>query len=195
MQDDEASRPAAVSRRRTDRATYLEQLSARILRTAERGLKERPDALAQVSALVGELILELRRVEDHCRELEAQLEGLTVRHRDLLDRIPVPCFLTDEHGVVTDANREALLLLRAPERHMIGKPAALWFKDRNAADRLLHQLKLDARPVHGQLDLAPRDRRPSRISIVVQQVDGVAPPLCRWFLLPGTARGRAGEAM
>lgn len=182
--DDETAGPAAAPRPRRDRATYLEQLSARILRNTERTLKDSPDAMAQVSSLVGELILELRRVEARCGKLEEQLEAVTARHRDLLNRAPVPCFLTDEHGVVTEANREALLLLHSSERHMVGKPAALWFKDRGAADRLLQQLKVESRPVHRQLDIAPRDRRPMPMSVVVQQVGGVTPPLWRWFLLP-----------
>ena len=183
MDHDTSTPAAAVSRRRGDRATYLEQLSARILRTAERALRDHPDTLAQVSSLVGEVIIELRRVEEHCRKLEQRLEALTTRHRDLLDRVPIPCFLTDDHGVVTEANREAPLLLHSSERHMVGKPAVLWFKDRRAAEELLQHLQSNPRPLHRQLDIAPRDRRPSPMNVIVQRVDGTTPALWRWFLL------------
>ena len=190
MDDDTSTPAAAVSRRRGDRATYLEQLSARVLRTAERAFRDHPATLAQVSSLIGEVIVELRRVEEHCRKLEERLEALTTRHRDLLDRVPIPCFLTDENGVVTDANREALLLLHSSERHMVGKPAALWFKDRRAAEELLQHQRSNPQPLHRQLDIAPRDRRPSQMTVIVQRVDGTTPALWRWFLLsaPGTAR-------
>jgi PAS domain-containing protein len=184
MDDGTSTQAAATGGRRGDRATYLEQLSARILRAAERALKDKPGSLSQVSSLVGEVILELRRAEEDCGRLERQLEALQLRHRDLLDRVPIPCFITDEQGVVTDANREALLLLHSSERHMVGKPAALWFKDRGAAEQLLKELRAATRPLHRQLDVAPRDRRPASMTLIVQQADGVAPPLWRWFLLP-----------
>jgi len=184
MDDETSTAAAAVPKRRGDRATYLEQLSARILRTAERALKSHPDTLVQISSLVGELIIELRRVEEHCRTLEDRLEALTTRHRDLLDRVPIPCFLTDGQGVVTEANREALLLLHSSERHMVGKPAALWFKNRRTAEDLLQHLRSNPQPLHRRLDVAPRDRRPSQMNVIVQQVDGTMPALWRWFLLP-----------
>ena len=73
---------------------------------------------------------------------------------------------------------------------MVGKPAVLWFKDRRAAEELLQHLRSNSQPLHRQLDIAPRDRRPSQMNVIVQQVDGATPALWRWFLLsaPETAR-------
>ena len=175
--------PPVRPRRGRDRASYLEQLSARLLRNVERALKDRPEPVAQISSLVGELLVELRRAEDACRDLEERLEALSVRHHDLLDHVPVPCLLTDEEGLVTNGNREALLLLRASERHMLGRPVALWFKERRLADGFLRELRTDRRPINRQLEITPRDRRSSTATVIVQQVDGVEPPLWRWFLL------------
>jgi PAS domain-containing protein len=178
-----AKEPLVRPKRRRDRASYLEQLSARLLRNAERALKDRPETAAQVSSLVGELLVELRRAETACRDLEERLEALSVRHHDLLDRVPVPCLLTDEQGLVTNVNREALLLLRASERHMLGRPVALWFKERRLADGFIRELRSDRRPINRQLEITPRDRRSSTATVIVQQVDGVEPALWRWFLL------------
>ena len=184
MDDGTAAQPAATEAAEGTVRPTLEQLSARILP------RRRASAQGQTGILVAGVLarrgipLELRRAEEDRRKLERQLEALQVRHRDLLDRVPIPCFVTNDEGVVTDANREALLLLHVSERHMVGKPAALWFKDRRAAEQLLTDLRSDTRPLHRQLDVAPRDRRPASMTIIVQQADGAAPSRWRWFLLP-----------
>ena len=171
------------------RAAYLEQVSARILRAATRTLKDAPGTLAEVSALVGELLVELRRAEEANHRLRERLDAVTVRHRDLLDHIPVPCSVIDERGDVTNVNREALLLFRASKRQMIERPAALWFNDRVAAERFVHELRTNAGPAHRQLDIKPRDRRATPATVILQQVDGAEPPLWRCFLLTGRSAG------
>lgn len=185
MTDDGTSNgaTAVAGRPRRGRASYLEQLSARILRTAERAMKDSPESFVKVTSLIGELLLELRRAEEACRRLEDRLDALALRHRDLLDRVPVPCFITDDRGVVAHANREAVLLLRSSERHLLGKPVGLWFKDRDAAEGFVHELRANGQPLHRQFIVTPRDRRPSLMTVVVQPVDGAAPPMWRWFLL------------
>jgi PAS domain-containing protein len=175
------TRPPQTSRR--SRATYLEQLSARVLRSADKALKDHPKVREDLSSLIGEVILELRRSEESCRELEARLASLSTRHRDLLDRIPVPCVLCDAEGTVASANREALLLLHASERQILSNPIMVWFKDRAEAARLTAELRMLTSPQHREVVLAPRDRRALPCSLVIQPVEGAEPVLFRWFFI------------
>jgi PAS domain-containing protein len=168
---------------RRSRASYLEQLSARVLRTIDKALPDRPDALRQLTTLVGELLIELHRTEETCRVQRAELATLTDRRLDLLNTLPVPCLLTDADGLVVEANREAFSVLNSSERHLLGRPVVLWFKARDDATSFVRALRTGSDTIRREMLLTPREHRARRVSVVVQRAAGTEPPLWRWFFL------------
>jgi PAS domain-containing protein len=167
---------------RRSRAAYLEQLSARVLRVIEKALPDPPNALAQVTKLVGELLIELHRTEDAYAALRAQVATISERRVDLLNALPIPCLLTDVDGVVVEANRKAFDALNSSERHLLGRPVVLWFKDRDVAASVVSGLRWTGDAMHREMLLTPREHRSRRVSVVVQRAAGTEPPLWRWFL-------------
>lgn len=104
----------------------LDQLRERIaaLRTTSRSLGQSNPAILQAA------LLELDMAEEELRTLTEQQAPADDETRrafcDLLDRLPSPLFLLDEHGVVVRANRAAAELLGAPTGYLTGKPFAAY---------------------------------------------------------------------
>jgi len=69
---------------------------------------------------------ELRERDEELVAARQQLENERERYRDLFQFAPDAYVVTDEHGVVREANYAAARLLNVPPRNLIGKPLAVF---------------------------------------------------------------------
>jgi len=121
------------------------------------------------------------------------LEGERLRYRELFEHAPVPYLVTDQQGVIIDANRAAAAFLRVAPAYLRGKPLVVFVSPaRRRAFR--EQLPaLGSSPVEtAHLRIRPR-KRPARSVVasvgVVRDRRGAVLEL-RWLLVDETERRR-----
>jgi PAS domain S-box-containing protein len=172
-------------------------------------LQERAGASAQRTELVdealqqlGTTVEELRVAEEELRqqneELVAAREALEAerrRYHDLFEFAPDGYVVTDDNGIIQEANRAAGELLRVPLRFLIGKPLGLFVtrEGSHAFHTALTQLAREDPERAWELCLQPRDGDPLEVGLKVSTVrddDGRLVAL-RWLFRDLAERNRA----
>ncbi|HEY9618179.1 MAG TPA: PAS domain-containing protein [Microcoleaceae cyanobacterium] len=114
-------------------------------------------------------------VEELERQNQALVEALAIarteqqRYQELFASLPDAYVVTDEHGCIQEANRNAAQLLGVAEKFLVGKPLALFLKDlhqQSVLEQLFQQGKVYP-PRTWRLHLEPRDRPPTTVTCVV----------------------------
>lgn len=83
------------------------------------------DASTELLAMLEELKTaeeELRRQNEELASTRLLVEGERERYRLLFDLAPVPLVVTDDNGMIREANREAETLFQVQRMHLLGKP-------------------------------------------------------------------------
>ena len=88
-------------------------------------------------------------------------------YRELFDVLPVPCVLTNDQGVVEEANGHASKLLNVATAYLAGKPLLLYVPQRDLYFRLFDQVKADG-TTHARVMVRPRDRKPFEVHVTVR---------------------------
>lgn len=137
---------------------------------------------------------ELRVIED---ELHSQSEELTAayaalelerrRYRDLFEGAPAPYIVTDDTGVVLEANVLACRLLNIDANFVVGKPLALyvWGEDRQLVREVLELLISTDEVSSFELHMRPRGAaEPVNAIASVRRApsENSAPTALRWIL-------------
>jgi len=161
--------------------------------TAE--LKELQQALADLEVAYEE-------VEQQTEELEATQEELErQRHRylSLFEEAPFGYLVTDEHGVIEDANRAAGGLLNLPPWHLEGKPVFVFLAepDRRFFRSLLPRLRAGEAASDREVTLKARERQPFAAMLTVVRDPGGPDrgSRLRWSLRDISERKAAQEAL
>jgi PAS domain S-box-containing protein len=158
----------------------------------------------QSSGFLEELMLAYEELKVAEEELHVQTEELTtsralldaerLRYRALFEHAPVPYVVTDEQGVIADANRAAAALFRIAQHRLRGKPLVVFVSPaRRRAFR--DQLRaLGDKDVETGLHLRVRPREGAMRSVaasvgVVRDRRGTISEL-RWLLVDETKRRR-----
>jgi PAS domain-containing protein len=97
------------------------------------------------------------------------------RYRELHERLPLPCVLTNELGCVDEANASAASLLNVAPRFLSGKPLLLFFPERDQYFELIESVRSSGIG-NARLTVRPRDRKPKQMSIDVSTM----PQQVRW---------------
>jgi PAS domain S-box-containing protein len=126
---------------------------------------------------------ELRAQGDELRAARDVLEQDTHRYRDLFERVPDAYVVTDEFGVIRDANPEASILLDIPVPLLRGRPLALHVASaqRRAFRRELATMKGGRGVRRLTITLGGRQAKQD-VSVRVRLVPGLAdrPPELYW---------------
>ena len=139
----------------------------------ERG--ERPSAHLSRTVLreLGEALEELRVATEHLQlaadDLAVSRREATVTadsYRELYEGLPIPCILTDENGMVGEANAHASKLLNVAAPYLAGKPLLLYLPQRDTYFRLLEEVSVGG-VARTRALVRPRDRKPLEMNVTV----------------------------
>ncbi len=142
---------------------------------------------------------ELRQQNESLAAAQLMLEEENQRFVELFEYAPVPYVVTDEAGVIREANRAAADLLAVEARALRGKPLAL-FVERGEVRGFRARMALAAAlgsPIdEWETALVPRDGEPVPVECSVQGVRarGGEPAGLRWVIRDIRARRAAEEA-
>lgn len=119
---------------------------------------------------------ELCKQNEELQSARSELEAERQRYMELFDSAPDGYLVTDGHGVVQAANRQAAALLAVPQQSLSGEPLANFVEQecRDELQKLLQRLREGEQdvPQRGELHLRPRNGKPFDASITVATVRG-----------------------
>jgi PAS domain S-box-containing protein len=146
-------------------------------------------ALAEADAA---RVAEYERVRAARRLAESELD----HYRRLLEYGPDGYVVTNQHGVIQEANHAATELLNVSRRFLIGKPLSIFIDhdDLPSFRGRLNRLQVEDR-IEWPVRLRPRARPSLEAALAVSafpESEG-APPALRWFIRDVSARHRAEE--
>ena len=148
----------------------LAQLRSRAAKLGRR----RPSPEAPLAEVVEEMLAacasvlqELAGAHGECQKLRAELEKERAAWEHLFDAVPGACVLTDDQGVIVNANRSAGLVLNVNARRLAERQLLLFTEDRTSFGVLLQRLSAGEVPLRASLTLRPRERRPLETDVIV----------------------------
>ena len=178
----------------------IEALRARLVASAGPGDVVQA-ALEELMTSMEELRVaeeELRQQNESLAATQLLLEEENRRYVELFEYAPVPYVVTDESGVIREANRAACELLRVSARALRGKPLVLFIDREEVRDfrtRMALAVSMRARINDWEVTVLPRGGEPIPAECSVQGVPAHAgePAGMRWMIRDVSAR-RAEEA-
>jgi PAS domain S-box-containing protein len=160
-----------------------------------------PEALEELSASLEELRMSqevLHQQNQELLEAHAALEGERQRYRELFEFAPDGYLITDIEGNVQEANYAASLLLKVPQKYLIGKPLTVFMPEpeRRAFWNELERLRQVERSQEWITRLQPRDAPAFDAALTVTTVINSQGSLVglRWLLRDISERKQMEEA-
>jgi len=184
---DQFAREIASARQRI--APLLETISA-----APRPSANPPEI--EMTLLLEELNVaeeEMRQQADELILTRDQVERERLRYLELFEDAPDAYLITDEAGVVREANRAAEYLLQIDRTYLCGKPlAAMVDEDFRRTFRMtLDPRATTAQRIEFDTALRPRDGVPIDVSVRIRRADGPNGRELRWIIRDITPQRRA----
>ena len=136
---------------------------------------------------------EMRQQADELVMTRNEVEAERRRFVELFDEAPDAYLVTDEAGVVHEANNAAERMLQIDRGRLRGKPlAAMVDENFRRAFRLMLDLRCGA-PEHIEFDttIHPRGGTPIDVAVRIRRRQGPGTPELRWILRDVTAQRRA----
>ncbi len=133
-----------------------------------------PTALKELGFVCEELQVALEELQQQNEELhlaQVALEVQKLRYQELFDLAPNPYLVTDEQGIIQEANHLAATTLNVPQRFLIGKPLILFIAEEKR--QLFHvQLTLQQADNKAKLKLRllPRKLQPFNAELLVAKI-------------------------
>ena len=137
---------------------------------------------------------ELRVQTEELAASPALLDAERLRYRTLFESAPVAYLVTNEYGVIADANQAAASLLRVPKERLPGKPLVVFISPARRRAFLKQLSAFGTNEVESGLHLRIRPRGGVRRTVgacvgVVWRRDGTVGEL-RWLMIDETRRLR-----
>ncbi len=162
--------------------------------------------MAELTRTLEQLAVVGKQLENQSREIAGareQLEAQVDRYQELFDLAPDPYLVTDQRGVIREANRAAARLLQVRPDHLIGKPLALYVDKTAKKDFLsrLSEIRKNSGVVNWQLRLGPRGSAPVVLSVAVSlhysemKITGAKSLELRWVLHDLTEQHQNAETL
>ena len=158
--------------------------------------------LARLESQLAELEVAYEELELQNEELQTTREALErQRHRylHLFDEAPFGYLVTDQHGVVEEANRTAAAMIGIPQHLLASKPLPLYLgpKSRAAFRQILPQVWAGELVKDLEVRIAPRDGEPIPVVLtVVRDLDDQKRTArLRWTLRDVSSAKAAQEAL
>ena len=149
------------------RLETIEQCANDSSSSAQDLLKE---AIAESSIALEELHVAVEELQQQNRELLAtrqQVEQERERYQELFEEAPDGYLVTNEQGIIQEANRAAATLLNVAQRFLVGKPLSI-FIAQSAQNRFHLEALLKMPSLQDwEINLQPRDGEPFPVAISV----------------------------
>jgi len=159
-----------------------------------------PEALEELQVALEELRVaeeELRAQNEELRSARAQVEAERQRYHDLFEFAPDGYLVTDNTGIIREANRAAATLLNVSQQYLLGKPLINFipYEERRIFRAKLTQLHQVDWMQEWEINLRPRDSKAFDAALTVSTVRDWQGNSAgwRWLLRDITARKQAEE--
>jgi PAS domain S-box-containing protein len=189
-----------------DPSSQYADLAHKIRRAVERkrGEDELQETILELQATNEELKVAEEELRQQNEELIAVSEELHAEHQryvDLFGGAPDSYVVTDEGGVIIEANTAAASMLNVAADFLSGKPLVVFIAEKGKKEfhsRLTRLSSGDEKEVREwELALQPRDSTPTPVLVsvsAIRKTEGT-PAHLRWLLRDITERKRAEEAL
>lgn len=134
-----------------------------------------PTAFKELGVVSEELQIaleELQQQNEELRSAQLALEAQNKRYQELFEFAPNAYLVTDEQGIIQEANCTAADVFNVPQRFLIGKPLVLFVAEEKR--QLLHaklaELPQDENTVKWNLSLLPRNRQACNAELLVAKI-------------------------
>jgi PAS domain S-box-containing protein len=142
---------------------------------------------------------ELRQSNEALADARALTEAEQWRYRELFEFAPDGYLVTDQDGLIEEANWACGRLLNVPPQHLVGKPLAVYVaqEDRGAFRRGLPRLWIHGRASEWEIRLQPRHRPVlfAALTVAVSGDSGGRPRGLRWLVRDISERKRMEAAL
>jgi PAS domain S-box-containing protein len=140
----------------------------------------------------------LRVQNDELIRAHELLNSERERYHHLFEHAPVPHFVTDEYGVIQEANQTLALLLRTRRQRLVGKPFVTFMQDssRRRFRSTVTALNTNSDTTTVSLNITRDGSKTLRVeatAAVIRDVSGEIVEI-RWLLVDRTRRARAERA-
>jgi PAS domain-containing protein len=172
----------ALTRALVARAAAAERRLASLEGEGSAEARSAPQLLKVALRELGELLEELRVATE---QLQAASDDLAAARREadanagrfmeLYERLPLACVLTDDVGMVDEANTLAATLLNVARPHLSGKPLLLFLPEREHYFQLVQDVRVNGSAA-GRVLLRPREKKPRPVGISITAL----PQQLRW---------------
>ncbi len=159
-----------------------------------------PQALEELQTALEELHVaeeELKAQNDELVFTRIKVEAERHSYQDLFEFAPDGYLVTDDTGVIREANHVAATLLKVAQKFLVGKPLINYIphEERQAFRSQLNQLRQNERMQEWELRISPRDGAVFDAALTVSTVRDWEGKLLgwRWLLRDITARKQAEE--
>jgi PAS domain S-box-containing protein len=156
------------------------------------------EALAAALEQVQLAEIEMRHQNTELAAARTALEAERSRYRDLFEMAPDAYLITNEHGLVTEANRAAGMLLKVERKFLIGKPLQVFIPPSERGRfraRVIEAHDEDA-PLEWRMQVTPRDGGAIVVAATVARLsDRRSPGGLRWALRDITSQARDEERL
>lgn len=186
--------------KRVDR--IQERLEALKALTAQAGTALDPRELEELSTALEQLQLAEIEMRHQNAELAASRDALELErslYHDLFELAPDAYLITNQHGLVSEANRAAVQLLKVERRFLIGKPLQVFIPpaERPGFRARVREAQQRQTPIEWRMRVMPRDRSPVDVAAAVASVTDQqrAPAGLRWSLRDISSQVRDEERL
>lgn len=181
------------------RASDLQQ---RVSEASPKARGMTPEALEELQTALEELHVaeeELKAQNEQLAIAREEVEAERQRYHELFEFAPDGYLVTDELGIIREANRAAASLLNVSQKFLVGKPLINYIpqEERRAFRSKLNQLSQSDWMQEWEVRIAPREHTTFDAALTVSTVRNWQGRLLgwRWLLRDITARKQAEEQM
>lgn len=139
-------------------------------------LEAMPTALKELGIASEELQVALEELQQQNEELrltQINVESQRQRYQELFEFAPNPYLVTDEEGIIQQANHTAANIFNVSQRFLIGKPLVLFITEeqRQIFHTKLTELQQGEDTGRWKLRLLPRNLQPFNAEILISKIE------------------------
>jgi PAS domain-containing protein len=134
------------------------------------------------------LLRDLAGAHLECERLGTGVRAEAARWEHLFELVPGPCILTDQQGLIINANRAAGLLLNVSVTALHQRQLRVFTEPGENFQALLHSLSTGHGQLRATLTLRPREQGPFETDVIVAPHSPNTNALWLWFFVASDTR-------
>ncbi len=170
----------------------LTNLRSRIQRRRSSGAAS-PELIDETLDTCDGLLRDLAGQHLECERLRGAVRAETAIWEQLFDAMPGPCLLTDNAGFIRNANRAASAILNTSAKHLKNRQLIVFSEEREGFRALLRRLARGGEHVRATIAVRPRERKATRVDVIVVPLSGDGTCQWVWFLSPNSGSQQVSD--